>query len=165
MTIDNSKLKIQNSELREKLASIAMKWIGVPYEHRGTTRKGCDCTGILIGIAGEMGFLEGYELRQYPVQWNLHSGAGNQVIEEIERFAERIENAEAGPGDIAVMRFGRCPAHCGIIVDDNGLMVHSLKTNGRVTYGMLRNSMWSKRWCATYRINEEKLVLSEVEGS
>jgi len=142
-------------DFRTSYAETARQWADqkVPYEHRGTSRRGCDCTGLLIGIAREMGYLNGYRLRNYSPQWNLHSGAGNQVVEEIAKFADRIDFKDASIGDIAVMRFGKCPAHCGIIVDDKGLMVHSLKTNNKVTYGILRNSCWVKRWMATYRIN------------
>jgi len=148
----------------EQFAHLARQWAdaGVPYQHRGTSRNGCDCTGLLIGIAGEMGYLANYKLRQYGPQWNLHAGAGNQVLEEIEKFADPIDIKEAGIGDIAVMKFGRCPAHCGIIVDGKGLMVHALKTNLRVRYGLLKNSQWSKRFCAAYRINIEKARVYNV---
>ncbi len=146
-----------SEELRNKFTETARQWIGVPYRHRGTTRSGCDCTGLVIGIATEHGFLINYKLRQYGRQWNLHAGAGDQMIEELGRFCDHIDNKEAGPGDIAVMRFGRCPAHCGIIIDDTGLIIHSLKSNKKVTCGMLRNSRWQKRWVMTFRINETKL--------
>lgn len=144
---------------RTCFAETARTWVDrqVPYEHRGTSCNGCDCTGLLIGVARELGHLGGYELRQYGPQWNLHAGAGNQAVEEIEKFADVIDSKDATIGDIAVMRFGKCPAHCGIIVDNNGMMVHSLKTNLKVTYGMLRNSVWSKRWISTYRTNLKKI--------
>lgn len=149
---------INEFDFRICFAETARQWADdrVPYKHRGTDRNGCDCTGLLIGIARELGYLNSYKLRQYGTQWNLHAGAGNQAVEEIEKFADLIDN-KAAIGDIAVMRFGKCPAHCGIIVDCKGLMVHSLKTNDKVTYGMLRNSPWSKRWIATYRTNITKI--------
>ena len=145
--------------IQERFARLAGEWARaeVPYQHRGMSRQGCDCTGLLIGIARELGYLRDYQLRKYPPDWNLHAGAGNQVIEEICRFAEPIDKSQAGPGDIAVMLFGKCPAHVGLIVDDKGLIVHALKTNGCCTYGHLQNSTWSSRWIAAYRLKEEKL--------
>ena len=147
------------TNLRADFARLAIEWAKaeVPYQHRGTNRQGCDCTGILIGIAREMGFLKNYKLRKYPSDWNLHAGAGNQVIEEISKFGHEINQSQSGIGDIAVMRFGKCPAHCGIIVNENLIMVHCLKTNKRVKFDILKNSMWSSRWLTTYRPDENKL--------
>jgi cell wall-associated NlpC family hydrolase len=144
--------------LAESFAQVARQWAAdkVPYRHRGTTRTGCDCTGLLIGVAQELGFLAGYVLRDYPPDWNLHSGAGLHVIEELERFGDPISKSEAGPGDVAVMYFGRCPAHCGIIVAPH-LMVHCWRDGLYCRYGMLRNSPWSRRWSASYRFDGEKL--------
>lgn len=146
------------SDLKIAFAERARQWLGVPYQHRGTTRQGCDCTGLLIGIAQELGYLEGYVLRQYPIDWNLHAGAGNQVLDELSRFGQIIPNAQAGLADIAVIYFGRCPAHCGLIVDaEKLLMVHCYRRAAKVGYGILRNSMWSRRWIHTVRLNESEL--------
>lgn len=145
--------------IQKQFADRAKLWakLKVTYQHMGTSRNGCDCTGLLIGIAKEFGYLKNYELRKYPPDWNLHAGAGNQIIEELNKFTDKIKKNQVGIGDIAVMAFGKCPAHCGIIVADNMLMVHSLATNKKCMFSLLKNSMFSKRWVATYRINETKL--------
>ena len=146
-------------ELNEIFAAKAIEWAKqkVPYQHRGTTRRGCDCTGLLIGIARELGFLKNYKLRKYPPDWNLHAGAGNQVIEELSKFGHEIPKSQATIGDVAVMAFGKCPAHCGIIVDDKFMMVHSLSTNRSCTIGFLKNSMFAKRWINSFRLDKNKL--------
>jgi len=146
-------------ELNEIFAAKAIEWAKqkVPYQHRGTTRGGCDCTGLLIGIARELGFLKTYKLRKYPPDWNLHAGAGNQVIDGLSKIGVEIPNSQAKIGDVAVMVFGRCPAHCGMIINNKLMIVHSLSTNRCCTFGMLKNSMWEKRWLTTFRLQEEKL--------
>jgi len=153
------------SDIQEKFAASAIEYAEqkVPFRHRGIDRRGCDCTGLLIAIARENGWLKNYKLREYNMQWNLHHGASDQIIEELERFADPIDNGMATVGDIAVMRFGKCPAHCGIIVTKGLVFVHCMKERGkgRLSGGckksVLKNSMWSRRWIATYRIDEKKL--------
>lgn len=148
------------TKIEEQFVERALQWAAekVRYRHRGTSRQGCDCTGLLIGIARECGYLTGYKLREYSRQWNMHAKtAGNQMIDELEKFCDSVPKSQIGPGKIAVMRFGKCPAHTGIIVDDNRLMVqiHAKSKYCRMT--ILRNSVWSARWVATFQLNESKM--------
>jgi cell wall-associated NlpC family hydrolase len=148
------------TEIEEQFVAKALQWTAdrVKYRHRGITRAGCDCTGLLIGIARECGYLKNYELRDYGRQWNTHAKtAGNQMIDELEKFADEVPKSETGPGKIVVMRFKLCPAHVGIIVNDNLLMVqiHAKAKYCKAT--PLRNSPWSARWIATYELNETKM--------
>lgn len=143
--------------MREKVAQSAKEWIGVPYQHRGFSRNGCDCTGLLVGIAREFGYLKDYRPRKYQPDWNLHRH-DNHVVEQLKRFGREIPKDQADVGDIIVMYFGRNFSHCGILVDKEKMeMVHCYITIGKVDYGILRNSKWSKRWVQTYRINENQL--------
>jgi cell wall-associated NlpC family hydrolase len=132
------------TEIEEQFVAKALQWTAdrVKYRHRGITRAGCDCTGLLIGIARECGYLKNYELRDYGRQWNTHA---------------EVPKSETGPGKIVVMRFKLCPAHVGIIVNDNLLMVqiHAKAKYCKAT--PLRNSPWSARWIATYELNETKM--------
>lgn len=158
--------RIQNTEclaprpaLGVEIARLAIEYADakVPFEHRGTSRNGCDCTGLLIGICRELGYLKDYELRDYPYDWNLHAGASNYVIDELTKYAVEVPRSEAAVGDIAVMRIGKCPAHCGIIVAPGPVIVHSLVTSKYCRKSVLRNSQWSERWIKTFRFCEAKL--------
>jgi len=155
----NSKLKTQNSKLGISIAALAIEYaeIRVPYQHRGMSRNGCDCTGLIIGICRELGYLKKFVLRQYREDWNLHAGAGNQVIEELRKVGTEIAKNEATIGDIPVMLFGKCPAHCGIIVARGPVMVHSLKSERWCKKSILKKSMWSAQWLTTFRLIEEKM--------
>lgn len=144
---------------KQKIAAQARQWINVPYRHRGTTRQGCDCTGLLIGVARELGYLKHFKLRKYKQDWNLGSGADDQVIKQLKKMGDLIGNSQADIGDIIVMNFGRCGDHCGILVDvHKKLMIHCYRTLKKCRYGILRNSRWSRRWIQTYRIDEQKLA-------
>jgi cell wall-associated NlpC family hydrolase len=132
---------------------------GVKYQHRGTSGEGVDCTGLLIAIAKDLGYLADYQLRPYPPDWNLHSGADDYLLDELDKFADRIGKPDAVRGDIAVIYFGRCPAHAGILTAGwpAPQMIHAHSAAGRVRVAMLKGSPWSRRWYRTYRLNEEKL--------
>jgi cell wall-associated NlpC family hydrolase len=139
----------------ERFAQQAVQWLAVPYQHHGATRGGCDCTGLLIGVARELGYLTDYELRKYPQDWNLHGMADNYIADELGRFARFIPNSEIAAGDVLIMHFGRCLAHCGILVNrEKMLMVHCWRPAGKVKYRIVRHL---QDWRQTYRLDELKL--------
>lgn len=142
-----------NSFLQESL-----KWIGVKYRHRGMTKNGCDCTGLIIGALRNLGFMAGYALRMYPLDWNLHAGAGNYIMEELGKVSNEIPKQSAAAGDILMFRFGKCLAHVGVLIDPaNGKFVHALLSSEKCCYAISKNSMWSARWEKTFRLDVDKL--------
>jgi len=130
------------------------KDLKVPYQHRGITRNGCDCTGLIIGALRELGYLKNYELRNYSPDWNLHSKADNYIVEEVSRFADKITQPDAG--DLILFYFGRCVAHIGVMIE-NGLFIHCHRKRGECAVSSLWNSSWTKRIYGFYRLNETKL--------
>lgn len=145
-----------SQELRILFSSTLKKWLKekVPYEHRGMTRNGCDCSGLVIGVLREMGYLTNYSLRSYPPDWNLHSGAGNYIVQELKKFANRTDKPTIG--DIVVFHFGRCVAHVGVIVE-HGLFIHCFKTSKTCIVSSLNNSPWAKRIAGFYSIDWDRL--------
>jgi len=143
---------------QEKFADEAIKWANmkVPYRHRGTTTRGCDCTGLIIGIAQSLGKLQSYKLRRYKFDWNMHSGACDIITTELSNVADCVPKSSMQPGDILVFKFGKCNAHAGIFIG-NRIFVHSI-ANFCCQRSLLRQSQWSDRWVLTYRFNNEKMV-------
>ena len=143
-------------ELRTHLCKTVKLWksLKVQYEHRGTTRNGCDCTGLIIGALREMDYLRDYKLRNYPLDWNLHAKADDYITEEVERFADKVE--EPYMGDLVLFYFGKCIAHVGVIIE-NGLFIHCHQAARKCTASSLWNSQWTKRISGFYRLNEDKL--------
>ena len=143
--------------LKNEIAELAITWakLHVPYRHRGLTRKGCDCTGLIIGILRELKLLKEYTLPQYKFDWNLHAGASDIITAQLEKVADIVSKSSVQKGDLVVFRFGKCNAHVGIYIKDN-LFVHS-RAKQKCKYGCLTNSEWSSRWTKTYRFNETKI--------
>jgi len=153
---------MNDTELRLKFAEGAKAWAEakVHYLHRGFSFRGCDCGGLVVGIAKQLGLIDNYKMRMYPRDWNLHSGAGNYIVEEIEKIANKIPNSEIDVGDIPIFRFGKCIAHVGVLLNKSTMcFAHSHRIAGHCWYAVLRNSNWSKRWVETYRLSNEKMVL------
>jgi cell wall-associated NlpC family hydrolase len=143
-------------KFRIQLCNIAKQWIGVKYEHCGTTRNGCDCTGLLIGIFKELGYFKDYVLRKYPKDWNLHAKADDYITEEIIKIADEIKQIKSEPGDIVTFYFGKCIAHIGIIIE-NGLFVHCHMGSGKCIVSRLKSSQWTKRIAGFYRIDLKRV--------
>ena len=141
--------------LNERIVEEAIKWKGVKYQHRSTTKQGCDCTGLVVGVMQALGYMKNYEMRNYPSDWNLHSMADNYILEEIKRFADRVVDMKSG--DIILFRFGKCIAHAGILLE-NRLFIHNHKNAGKCNLSSLSGAnKWARRFVGAYRFNIDKL--------
>lgn len=141
-------------ELGERIAEIAVRFAKarVPYRHRGTSKTGVDCTGLIIAVMREAGYMGGYRLREYGVDWNLHDTATEQILEELCRMGAETKKHETRPGDIVLFRFARAISHAGIYVSKPGLFVHAYKAAGRCRFGSLVKSNWGRRWVVSWRL-------------
>lgn len=138
-------------------AEIAKQWIGVKYIHRGFTRKGCDCSGFIVGIIKEMGFLKRFTMPIYSIDWNLHKPSTNYLVEYLKRFCVKTEGIPQ-IGDLVVFKFGKHISHIGILVADK-TFIHCYQGVG-VKYGTLNPGQWEKRVDSFWRIDIEKLKCS-----
>lgn len=145
-----------SQELRTQFCNVVKLWrdLKVQYEHRGTTRNGCDCTGLIVGALRELGYLKNYKLRNYPPDWNLHAKANNYLTEEISKVADKIKKPDVG--DLVLLYFGRCVAHIGVVIE-NGLFIHCHRKSKKVKVSSLWNSPWTERISDFYRLNKDKL--------
>lgn len=129
----------------------------VPYQHRGTSGFGCDCTGLIIALARRAGFMKRYTLRFYEPDWNMHARGPEYVANDLLLIADEVPKSEARPGDIVAFRFGKRLAHTGILIENN-LFIHAIAGIGRVSISALHGTQWSKRWSKAYRLNEDKMA-------
>jgi len=141
----------------ERIVAEAKNWLGVKYQHRGISKRGCDCTGLIIGVLQSLSYMPGYKLREYPKDWNLHAGAGDYIREEISKVADKVNDSSKQAGDILLFRFGKCIAHCGIFIG-KAVFVHCYLGSGKVCKSVLApQGQWNSRLAETYRINESRL--------
>lgn len=104
------------------MASAARSLIGVPFRHRGRTRAGLDCAGV-VWLARKMAFGLKEDDRAYPPR-----PTSQMVLDRISAHAQRVSLREAAPGDVVVLRFGSFATHLGILTAES--VVHAVHVGG-----------------------------------
>ncbi len=101
------------SAQRSAVVAAARSWIGTPYHNCADIKgAGVDCGMLLVRVFVDSGLVEPFEPRPYPPDWHLHRSEEKYLGFVFDR-AHQV--AKAGPGDVAVFRFGRCYSHGGIV--------------------------------------------------
>lgn len=140
-----------------KFADEAERWTNmkVPFKHMGTTEKGCDCTGFIIGVLQKLGKFRDYKLRKYKYDWNVHAGACDIITEELLKVGDFTTSRERG--NILIFRFRNCNAHTGIIMGDSKF-AHNMAAGRHCKFDLIKKSIWFKRLTGVIRLNEEKIA-------
>lgn len=98
---------------RRRVIAEAESWLGTPYHHMGRLKGvGCDCLTLLAGVYHAVGVIQALEIPFYPPDWHLHRSA-ERYIDGLVGYAREVECA--GPGDVALFKFGRCFSHSAIV--------------------------------------------------
>jgi len=93
------------------IASCAETWIGVPFKWQGRVRAGCDCKGLVAGVARECGRPEADSLEAI-------AGDYGRVIDErrlrdgLGRLLDRVTDRQ--PGDVLLVKYGGKAQHLAI---------------------------------------------------
>jgi cell wall-associated NlpC family hydrolase len=101
-------------DLRTRIVLEARSWIGTPFVHQGAVKGvGVDCLQLVIGVGKNVGVLpadfEGPT--SYPRGWFLRS---SRYLDDLQPYLEPVVG-EPQPGDVALFRIGRAPAHSAIV--------------------------------------------------
>ena len=110
---------------REKVVTEAKTWINTPYS-LGQKQKhiGVDCTGLLLGIGLELGFiLSNIVIENPPIP-----STNGHMIKELERFL--IPATELLPANILVFERYKLVTHVGILISPTSF-IHAGKTKVR----------------------------------
>lgn len=93
------------------IAECAESWIGVPFKWQGRVRAGCDCKGLVAGVAAECGRPEAASLEAL-------AGDYDAIVDErrlrmgLARLFDRV--TERQPGDVLLVRYGGKAQHLAI---------------------------------------------------
>lgn len=95
----------------EQIAAEAENWIGVPFKWQGRVKRGCDCKGLIAGVATACGRPEGRSLQ--ALAGDYHRGV------DVARLRAGLaalfdEVTEPMPGDVLLLRMGGKPQHLAI---------------------------------------------------
>lgn len=108
----------------------AEEWVGTPrMDGQSKKQIGCDCVGLLIGIAKEIGYLPvGYKEPNY-----YQTARGDSMVNILSKHL-RLTNKNSSlitPGDIVVLEYRQQLTHVGII-GLNNTFIHSHRRLGVV---------------------------------
>lgn len=108
---------------RAEIIAEARDWIGTPYHpQQSRKRAGCDCKGLIVGVARELGLAEADTLAART--WNYRLDFSPERL--LEGLAETLRRVEQGlPGDvmaIEVDRPGFGPRHLAIMAENDRLI-------------------------------------------
>jgi cell wall-associated NlpC family hydrolase len=111
----SSDVRPPSSEAAQRAAVVAeaRSWIGTPYHNCADIKGvGVDCGMLLVRVFVDLGLCPPFDPRPYPVDWHLHRSEERYLGFIFDRGAETPEPL---PGDVMVLRYGRCYSHGGIV--------------------------------------------------
>lgn len=126
------------------LYAAATEYVGVPFRHKGRSRAGLDCAGLVFVACRDCGIVLPECLAYGPVP------ATGALLTATGERAKRVERAQAG--DVMLMRYGRGgPTHFAIF-DGHARIVHALEPARGVIVDPIAGA-WSARLHSVWRIN------------
>ena len=139
-----------------RIVDIAREWRGTPYRHQGRLKGvGCDCIGLILGVAKEAGF-EGFsEPESYTPDW-AETGKNERLILGLSAHLKPVEICDLSAGDIVVfrMRPNAVAKHAAILasggVDDrHAKIIHAYW--GHAVVESWLHPFWRKHLVAGFR--------------
>lgn len=108
---------------REDVVREALTWLETPF-HDCCDKKGVgvDCAMLLVRLFCDppVALVPMIDPRPYKPQWFLHQDR-SLFREWLERVgARQIEQPQ--PADVALMKFGKHPAHGALVIDDHTIL-------------------------------------------
>lgn len=134
---------------RDAIVAEAREWIGTPWHHQAALKgKGCDCIGLIYGVARALGIPEAARFRADP----RFRGYGRTPEPSMLRaaIAEYLNVADVErPGDILLMRFDAEPQHFGFLSTPD-YMIHAYAQARKVVENRI-DDKWRRRIVGAYR--------------
>ncbi len=120
---------------------VARTWIGVPWREVGTRRDGVNCLGLLVGVARELGGLDGLVARAEPYANFVCSPERGGMLRRMKEYLEVVPRRDALPGDLLLFRIDGEPQHVTLLTMP-GTVLHSSQQAKRVREEQLVPPGW-----------------------
>lgn len=111
------------------VAAEARGWIRTPFRWQASQKRvGCDCKGLLWGVARELGFPEAESLYAQVADYSQDRPVPSALLKE--GFASIFDPVEdLRPGDILLLKIGwpvpRAAGHIAIVGEDVSRAIHA----------------------------------------
>lgn len=149
----------------EIVVETARTWLGTPFKYYGRTKKtkytpgGCDCVGLLIGIASELN----YHTHNKPVKFfdkTQYSKIKNhtQLSNNLGKYFKEVNLNNMSAGQIVVLKINKYLEHVGILGEypshDSGqqnlTLIHAYIQAGKVVEHSLTEE-WRYKIVSVYK--------------
>lgn len=120
---------------REAIIDEARSWLNTPWIHQACLKGlGCDCIGLIGGVAVALGIEGGQEWATTPRYHAYGRSPDAEMLREgCARFLDAIAPDEALPGDILTFSFEHDPQHFAIVSSlDPMRIIHAYAQRRRV---------------------------------
>lgn len=133
----------------QTIADTAETWLGVPFKWQGHVRAGCDCKGLVAGVALEAGRPEAQSLHALCGDYGLKVDS-SRLLKGMAELFDRADAIEAG--DVLILKVAGKPQHMAIAAPQEGKPTRAIQAihtgpmqviAGRVPRDMI-HSIW--RW-------------------
>lgn len=134
-------------ELREKVVSEAKKLINTPFSHRGRTRFGIDCLGLVYicySRAGIPGLKDG-DGRIYEPNWYMFCDK-ERYLDNLLNYCDFVEDGSIEKADIPLFKcYENLVTHGGIYISD-GNFIHASSGKTKVTRRVRMDNIYDHRY-------------------
>lgn len=110
---------------RDQIVAEARSWIHTPFIWQASLKGvGCDCKGLMVGIARELGMPEA-ETIDARIDNYEHTFSPDRLLAGLEATLIRVDRAQ--PGDLIAMPMGPQPGprHLAVLTE-SGRILHSM---------------------------------------
>lgn len=116
------------SDIQQRIVAAARACMGTPFRHQGRLPGvGLDCAGLCIVALRAAGV----EMRDVKAYGRVPNEGRLQQAIDAQPGLRRIALADAGAGDVVLIRFGTEPSHVGLL-SAQGCIIHAYERIGRV---------------------------------
>ncbi len=121
------------AEIRAAIVAEAISWESTPYAPRAMIKGvGVDCAMLPSAVYHAVGLIPEI-MPSYTQDWMMHRDE-ELFLSYITPYAREIDEAEVGPGDLVIWRFGRTYSHSAIVID-LPVVLHAVVRGGAVVRG------------------------------
>jgi len=97
-----------------RVVNEALEWVGTPFmPHQSAKGSGCDCKGLLWGVARELKLEEAESVHALATDYDLHRIPSDRFKAGLAELFDRVEG-EPKPGDVLLLKLFGSPAHIAI---------------------------------------------------
>ena len=105
---------------RAQVVAEARRWIGVPYKKAGAHKIGCNCMGLIFGVARELGMDEFWNVF-VPYQGMARPESNFSLVSHMRRLCTSIPLRDVQPADLLLyVSGGNTASHIAWVVDRKG---------------------------------------------